>query len=250
MQCTTCLNSYVLNNAICVLPCAIDDTCSTVGAKVIPLPGFITVVLWIALVCVLKFIVGKLYVAYSTIMVASLAEVAMLIASLTTLFSTLNATNARLLLTVDHSYRVTVELLFIVALAFNYLCNFVYVCLYIRYIKPLITNPRQIDILTNTLVLVTGTLTNFRFAILPFSKMFPKPHIQITISSQLTPIHYLCIVAIILDALPVTGCCLLLYNELPLTNLFMLALDYLLIIIVNLFLTIWMTSVKKDDNYF
>ena len=39
-------------------------------------------------------------------------------------------------------------------------------------------------------------------------------------------------------------------NEQPLSNLFMLGLDLLIVIILNIFVTIWFVASKKPDEYF
>lgn len=108
--------------------------------------------------------------------------------------------------------RLAVRALLATALATNYITNFIYIVIFVKYIKPLLTNPRQIDVIANIAALVVGTVTNYRFALIAFCKMFPKPHIHIVNGSKLTPIHYLAIISLLLDLFPIAGCCLLLYN--------------------------------------
>lgn len=72
--------------------------------------------------------------------------------------------------------------------------------------------PKQIDVIALTVTLVIAMLTNFRFFLLAFSRLFPKPHIHVSDSSKLTPIHYLCILALILDILPLVAVCLGIYK--------------------------------------
>ena len=67
-------------------------------------------------------------------------------------------------------------------------------------------NPRQIDFIANIVVLVLATLTNYRFALIAFAKMFPKPYIHISNASKLTPVHYLAIASLIFDILPIVAC--------------------------------------------
>lgn len=98
--------------------------------------------------------------------------------------------------------------------------------------------------------MVIGTITNYRFALIAFAKMFPKPAIHIPNPSKLTPVHYLCIVSIILDILPLVACSLAIYNEQAKTNLYMLGVDLLLIIVLNVIVTIWFVGCKKDDSYY
>ena len=53
-----------------------------------------------------------------------------------------------------------------------------------------------------------------------------------------------------LDLLPLAACIMALMNEQPLTNLFMLAIDLLVVILINVFVTIWFVSCKKPEEYF
>lgn len=48
-------------------------------------------------------------------------------------------------------------------------------------------------------------LTNYRFAMIAFAKMFPKPSIHIEMQKNLTPVHYLCLATIILSIFPIIG---------------------------------------------
>ena len=98
------------------------------------------------------------------------------------------------------------------SIATNYLTNIAYIIIFIKYIKPLMENPRQIDFISNIVVLVIGSLTNYRLALMAFSKMFPKPYIHINNASKLTPVHYLAVASIILDVLPLVGCAMAIHN--------------------------------------
>ena len=69
--------------------------------------------------------------------------------------------------------------LLISSLVINYLLNIVYLIIFIKYIKPLMTNPKQIDVISNVVVLVLATLTSFRFGLLAFARILPKPHIHV-----------------------------------------------------------------------
>jgi hypothetical protein len=46
-------------------------------------------------------------------------------------------------------------------------------------------------------------LTNYRFAIVAFSKMFPKPRINVEMAKHLTPVHYICFATLIFSIFPV-----------------------------------------------
>jgi len=167
---------------------------------------------------------------------------------------TLSSSNSpfasRLLLSSRPSYMTTIQALFGISLGLNYLCNIIYVVIFIKYIKPLIINPKQIDIISNIAVIVVATLTNYRFALIAYAKMFPKPNVKIKIASKLTPVHYLCVASIIADIFPVTACGLGLYNVKQFSTLYMLCLDLMIIIAINIAITIWFVSSKKPDNYF
>ncbi len=41
--------------------------------------------------------------------------------------------------------------------------------------RPLIAVPRQIDYIVNGVILFIATVTNYRFGVVAYSKMFPKP---------------------------------------------------------------------------
>jgi len=70
---------------------------------------------------------------------------------------------------------MTIRALLGTSIATNYLTNIAYIFIFIKYIKPLMNNPRQIDFISNIVVLVIGSLTNYRLALMAFSKLFPKP---------------------------------------------------------------------------
>ena len=57
--------------------------------------------------------------------------------------------------------------------------NIIFAIIFWKYIYPLIKDPRQVDYITIGVVMVLGMLTNYRFTLLMFSKMFPKPRIHV-----------------------------------------------------------------------
>jgi hypothetical protein len=179
-SCSTCLSGYTLLDNSCTLSCSLTSSCAVpnqVPDSILPLPGTLSVFIWIGIVVAMKVIVGKLYVPYSMVFMLSLIEYFLII--VTAIYANdLSAVVARLL-TTDYSYRSTIFALLIVALVLNYLTNILFLIIFFLYIKPLIASPRQIDVITNGVVLVIGTLTNYRFCLLIFSKMFPKPQIPI-----------------------------------------------------------------------
>lgn len=83
----------------------------------------------------------------------------------------------RRVLASDLGYRTIILDLLIVALVVNYLTNIVFAVIFYKYIVPLVKAPRQIDYITIGLALIIGMLTNYRFCLIIFSKMFPKPNI-------------------------------------------------------------------------
>jgi hypothetical protein len=108
-----------------------------------------------------------------------------------------------------------------------------------------VTNPRQIDVISNGVVLVIALLTNFRFGLIAFSRMFPKPSIYVQNASKLTPIHYLCIISMFLDIIVLVACGIGLLNAKNLSNTFMLSIDLLILILVNYVITISFVSISK-----
>jgi hypothetical protein len=86
---------------------------------------------------------------------------------------------ARLLAGFSYAYRNTMKVLLILSIVFNYLSNAAYIFIFVRYIRPLMNNPKQIDFIANVVVLVVAGLTNYRFALIAFARMFPKPSIYI-----------------------------------------------------------------------
>ena len=81
----------------------------------------------------------------------------------------------RLLLGMDYSYRFAIKALLIAGLAINYVTNILYVVIFCKYMRPLISVPRQIDYIVNGVILFIATITNYRFGVVAYSKMFAKP---------------------------------------------------------------------------
>jgi hypothetical protein len=109
------------------------------------------------------------------------------------------------------SYLMTVIGLLISTLVLNYISNFVYIFLFCRYLRKFIPD-RQIDKISNYFVLAISVLTNYRFSLVSYSKLFPKPNIMVENQSKLTPIHYLCIVSMIVIILPLAASGILIYR--------------------------------------
>ena len=113
---------------------------------------------------------------------------------------------------IDHSSRPTIFALLIAALIINYVTNIVFGVIFYKYIYPLIKNPRQVDYITIGLALVIGMLTNYRFSLIIFSKMFPKPQVDVDYSSRLTPVHYLCVASVFLSGISLAASALIIKN--------------------------------------
>jgi len=177
--CYSCLSNYTLSSSTsqCVKTCLLTNSCDISGQQVIPLPGLISLFIWTVIVIIIKLVMHKSYVPYSLILASSVIEFVLVIATLAN--STDISGYSFRLLTTSSAERMTIRGLLGGALAINYISNIIYIVLFVKYIKPLISNPRQIDVIANVVVIVFGTLTNYRFAVIAFSKMFPKPSIYV-----------------------------------------------------------------------
>jgi hypothetical protein len=120
----------------------------------------------------------------------------------------------------------------------------------VRYIKPLIVNPKQIDVIANIAILIVAIITNYRFAIIAFAKMFPKPNIHIEMAKNLTPVHYLCLGSVVMSIFPIIAAGIGLSKQQKLSNIFMLSLDLMIVVIFNILITFWFVMSKKNDSYF
>jgi len=172
--CTNCLSGYSLLNSSCISQCIVQGNCiPAVPDKVLPLPGSIATTVWILLVIVIKLLLKRLYIPYSAMIGLCIVECILVISCISVVDH--SALSSRLLMGVDYSYRIIVKNLLIASLALNYVSNILYLILFIKYISPLIVKPRQIDYITHIGTLFIGTVTNYRFGLIAFSRMFPKP---------------------------------------------------------------------------
>jgi hypothetical protein len=161
-----------------------------VPTRKLPLPGFIAGAVWLIILAILKvFILKKIYVPYSFMFVCCIVEYVLVIvvlanensvikSLLTSSVSRLLQTSKSSLVVMPQSYQYAVVGLLATSLALNYIANFVYLFLFCKYLKKYIPD-RQIDKISNYLVLTLGTLTNFRFSLVAYSKMFQKPYILV-----------------------------------------------------------------------
>ena len=97
------------------------------------------------------------------------------------------------------------------------------------------------------MVLFVSTATNYRFGLLAFSRMFPRPCIPIKMACRLTPLNYLAMGSLLLDVLGLTAAVMLIYKEDAGTNLFMLGVDLLIVLVVVMLVSIWMVAVPKPE---
>lgn len=215
--CSSCLANYSLQNNTCLDICLVLGNCaSPVPSKVIPLPGLISIGIWGILVLILKLLQKKLYAPFSLLFCYCIVELVLIIVTLSTVNKLPSSANsvsvARMLVGMDYSYRATVKALLIASLAINYVTNVLYLIIFCKYMRPLILVPRQIDYIVNGVILTLASITNYRFGVVAYSKMFPKPEIRIENASRLTPINYLLITSIILDVIPLVSSVILVYK--------------------------------------
>lgn len=214
--CKSCLSGYSLQNETCMLLCLVLGNCEAEVGRVLPVPGVLAVAVWVAVVVIVKLALGKAYVPYSILMFSALVEIAQVIILIAVLASSdassSSTTVSRLLLGMNYSYRLTIQALLLASLVLNYLLNLLFLLVFCKYLRPLLNAPKQIDLITNGIVLALATVTNYRLILLSFSRMFPKPWIPVDNSSKLTPVNYLCIVSLILDVLPLTASIMLIYK--------------------------------------
>ena len=66
----------------------------------------------------------------------------------------------------------------------------------------------------------------------------------------MTPIHYLCICTTFFDILVFVACGIGIYQAQALSAIFMLSLDLLILVILNILITVWFVVSSKPDSYF
>jgi hypothetical protein len=217
--------------------------------SITPMPATIAFVVWVGIVYVAKFFNPKIYPPYSIVFLTSALEYFLIIG--TTIYSSnLVSESVRRLLEYDLTQRPIIMNLLIVALVVNYVMNIIFSFIFFKYLVPLINAPRQVDYITIGAAFIIGMITNYRFCLIFFSKMFPKPRINVEFSSRLTPVHYLCIASVFLSGFVLGACGIILKNEYPLTDIFMLGIDILIIEVLLILFSVWMVAVDKSPEYF
>lgn len=224
--------------------CKLTNSCAA-SRNVLPLPGCIAVAVWAIVVLLVRHFSHQTYVPYSLIILSSVAEIVLVLAVLSQSTST---TSARLLAAASSNTVIIGLLIFAVVL--NYAANGLYVFLFLKYLKPLILKLQQIDKITLTVTMVFGLITNYRFSMVAFSRMFPRPRVPIDMPKYLTPVHYLCFASMICSIFPIVACIINLGQQTRWSTSYMLSLDLLIVVVFNDLVTIWFISAKKDDSYF
>lgn len=114
---------------------------SVVPDKKLPLPGLISLMIWVIIVVVVKLVMGKIYAPYSLLFVSTVIELVITIAVLSTV-DALPTVVSRLLASTTLTYRISIKILLIVSLLLNYISNIFYIAIFIKYIKKFIPNPK------------------------------------------------------------------------------------------------------------
>jgi hypothetical protein len=182
-----------------------------------PLPATVSFVIWFGIITVLKqFIIDKMYAPYALLVGGAIISFTELVALLGITTGKVINVSSRLLAasTTDASptFLVTVFRLVAASLALNYLLNFIFICIFCKYIRPLILR-RQIDIFSNYLTLIIGTLTSYRVYLLSFSRLFKQPFVEVRESSVMIPINIILCVSYHLDVIMLIAGIILAINE-------------------------------------
>jgi hypothetical protein len=154
------------------------DKVSPVPESITPAPATIAFVVWVGIVYVAQWFNPKIYAPYSVVFLTSALEY-MLIIGTTIHSSSIIGEESRRLLEYDITQRPVILNLLIAALVVNYVMNIIFAVIFFKYLVPLINAPRQVDYITIGAAFIMGMLTNYRFCLIFFSKMFPKPRINV-----------------------------------------------------------------------
>ena len=158
-----------------------------------------------------------------------------------------DASQARLLLVSSDNYKGVIIGLLATSLVINYLLNIAYIVIFVKYMWPLVHKPQQIDYISHTLVIIFASLTNYRFGLLVYAQLCSRPRIPIDVASRLTPIHYLCISSAFFDILLFVASGIGIYQAQTLSSIFMLSVDLLILVIINILITVCFVVSSKPD---
>lgn len=139
--------------------------------------------------------------------------------------------------------------LLIVAMALNYLMNAIALWVFCQYIRPMIL-PRQVDRISNYAVLAVSLLTNHRFYLLAFSRLFKKPYIEVKDPDKLRNLHIILGVSYILDAVALAAGFMLALKTTKLSILNMLGIDLILLICLLWVIFVWVLVRPKPEDYY
>lgn len=79
--CTSCLSQYSYSSSTsqCTKTCILNNNCAIDAAQVLPLPGMITLVVWSAIVLILRLFQNKNFIPYSIMMISAIIEFILLL---------------------------------------------------------------------------------------------------------------------------------------------------------------------------
>jgi hypothetical protein len=114
-NCTTCLDAYTLTGTQCIKTCLLSNSCD-LNSQVMPLPGLISLVVWLGISVVIHLLYHKNYLPYSVMLLSAVIQFVLILA----LLSSTQTTTARLL-AADNGYLAQMRGLLGGAIAANYL---------------------------------------------------------------------------------------------------------------------------------
>jgi len=92
--CTSCLSDYTMSNSQCIKTCLLDNSCDTT-TQVLPMPGLISLVIWIGISIIIHAVFHKNYLPYSIMILSGIIQFVLMVG----LLSSLGSTTSRLLAT-------------------------------------------------------------------------------------------------------------------------------------------------------
>lgn len=135
---------------------------------------------WVLVLVLVKYKMEEsgVYVPYAVMFLSAVIQYSLLL-SVTILImssSTPTSTLTRLLLT--SSTLTSLQALFLLCLALNYIFNILHLILFFKYLKPLMKHPlSSSSALAMVAVLTISTLTNFKMGVLLFSRLCTTPQL-------------------------------------------------------------------------
>lgn len=105
-----------MSAGLCIKTCLLSNSCS-VNEQVMPLPGFLTLVVWTGIAVIIHLIQKKNYLPYSIILLSGIIQMVLIFG----LLSTVNSSSSARLLATSTAYIGQMKALLIVALCLNYI---------------------------------------------------------------------------------------------------------------------------------